>query len=298
MPLKDVASGTTRFKSDNFVSWLDLLRKCGFVRSIKRSGTEIKVLVLKTPLLFELSQNLIEKLMTKYSSKLEKGGLLFAEPVIANEHKILRVREAKFLRNISENPEREYTAGKKRIETMHKALMGTESGLRFFPIPFHCHSQPIDEDDIYYIMNKFVALGTSKADKKSASRALSYASIGISLLLPRALIYMVDGELFVGFYGGKIAPDDFKEYMRKLTGKTINELNSMMLEFAQEEKEWWKKALAAAGIFAMSLSLGLASSYPPTLYAATIEILRTRPRTEPQRYFALTGGEGVKILIP
>lgn len=298
MSLTNASNEITRFKSHSLVSWLDLMREHDFVTSREDSKSKIEVLILKIPFFFRLSQNVIKKLMAKYDAELEIGGVFLAEPIMANEQRILRVRKAKFLRNISENPQCQYLAGKNRIQAMHESLMGTKSGLHFFPIPFHSHPQPKDEDNDYFIINKFIALETSKADKKSASYALSYPSLGVSLLFPRGLVYMVDSELFIGFYGGGIAPSDFKEYMKRITGKTMRELNSMMLEFAKEEKEWWKKALAAVGIFVTSLSFGMAPAYPPALYATTIQILKTRPRTRLQTYFALTKGEKVDISIP
>jgi len=292
MNQSDAYFEVTRFRSRKFARWLYLMEKNDFIQS-----TETKVLTLKPTFKFDLPQNIIKILMSKYHPSTEIGGILFAEPIFINKQRVLRVRKVKFLRNISDDPQCKYL-GENRIQVMHEALMGTKGGIHFFPIAFHAHTQPQDKNDPYYILNKFIMFETSEADKKNASLALSYESIGISILLPRALVFMNDNELFIGFYGGRTAPLDFKEYMMKLTGKTIAELNSMAMEWAKDEEKWWKKALIGAVTFLASLGLVMASSYPPTLYAVALEILRQRQPTEPQTFFALSKGEEMKILIP
>jgi len=93
---------------------------------------------------------------------------------------------------------------------MHKGLIGTKGGKRYFPIPFHSH--PRHEGDRMYFIRDFLQLSTSEADKKSASKVLRYDTISITLIIPSALIYVIEDGLFLGFYGDKIAPDDFREY--------------------------------------------------------------------------------------
>jgi hypothetical protein len=256
------------------------------------------ILTLKTPFLFNLPQSVTRKLMLEYNPNREIGGVLFVEPICIIKQKVLVIRKVKILRNISDQPQRQYSAGTKLTEVMDEALKGNKDGLRFFPIFFHSHPQHQNGGDPYHIINEFIALETSDADKKLVSYVLSYETLGISLRLPHALICKTDSELFIGFYGGSIAPNDFREYMEKLTGKTVAEINSIILNWAKEGKKWWKIALAIAGAFLTSLSYAVASSYPPALYAAVMEILRKRTPDQQQTYFTLTNGKEVNVYIP
>lgn len=285
-----------RFRNKQLETWLKSLEKNDIIKStVSSDGEQIKM--LQPPLSIELSSNIVKKLIKNYKPNLEIGGVIFAEPILKHGRKILSVRKVKFLRNISDQQQKQYFAGEKMLETMHKALMGTKSGLRCFPICFHSHPQPVESSDQYYIIRKFIGFETSEADKRGSNSALVYPSLGISLLLPRSLIYMDNGELFIGFYGGKIAPEDFKEYMKKLTGKTIDELISFAKEFAESDEEAWKKVLSIGATFLASIGLKMAELYHPLEYATAIEILRNNPR-EIQTYFALTEGQGVKVYIP
>lgn len=74
---------------------------CNFLRLIESTNGNATSLALKPPLEFELSQNVIKKLMTKYNPNREIGGVLFAEPIFINGARVEKV-ERLDLRNPKE----------------------------------------------------------------------------------------------------------------------------------------------------------------------------------------------------
>lgn len=288
--------GRKEFRSKDFVEWINLMEKNDFIHQIELLPEEEKrsaVYVLRTPVIVQTTAKVIEKLKSKYNPKYEIGGILLAEPVFIDGEKTLQIEKVRFLKNVSKKPQSSYL-GKDEIVVMHKGLMGTKGGKRYFPIPFHSH--PKHEEDKLYFIRDFLQLSTSEADKKSASKVLRYDTIGITLIFPSALIYVIDDGLFLGFYGGKIATDDLREYMRRLVGKSVQEIIAAVIEWADTG---WKKAIAIAGGVLGAFSFAVLASNPQVLQAVINEIAvsHTSPDEIPT-YFALTKAGDARISIP
>jgi hypothetical protein len=272
------------------------MEKNDFIHQIELHLGEEKrntVYVLRTPVIIQTVAKVIEKLKSKYNPKYEIGGILLAEPVFIDGEKTLQIEKVRFLKNISKKPQSSYLV-KDEIDVMHKGLMGTKGGKRYFPIPFHSHPQH-EEDKMYFVRN-FLQLSTSEADKKSASKVLRYNTIGVTLIFPSALIYVIDDDLFLGFYGGKIAPDDFRKYMRRLAGKSVQEIIAGVIEWADTG---WKRVIAVAGGVIGTISFALLASHPQVLQAFINEIAvyHASPDEIPT-YFTLAKKGDARILIP
>lgn len=249
--------------------------------------------VLRTPVIVQTATKVIEKLKSKYNPKYEIGGILLAEPIFIDGEKTLQIENVRFLKNVSKKPQSSYL-GKDEISVMHRGLMGTKGGKRYFPIPFHSHPQ--HEEDKTYFVRDFLQLSTSEADKKSASKFLRYDTIGITLIFPSALIYVIDDGLFLGFYGGKISPDDFREYMCKLAGTSAQEIIEGVIQWADTG---WKRAIAVAGGVLGAISFALLASHPQVLQAFINEIaVYHKSSDEIPTYFALTKTGDARISIP
>ncbi len=269
------------------------MKRNNFIRS--KGDSKTKLYILNAPLVIEIPQKIVEKLRSEYVPKPEIGGVLFAEPILVNEERILRIKKLKSLPNISEKPESQYL-GKNRIQVMHSGLMGTKSGLHYLPIIFHSHPQPDSKADQYYIINRFIGLETSDKDREAANQPLDYETIGVSMLFPRALIYLIDDKLFIGFYGGKIAPDNFNEYMRKIAGKSLENMISDFAGLVKDTDEFWTRALGIVGVTLTSISYPFILSQPALLRMLITQILIHHKKQ--QTYFTITKNEDVKVLIP
>ena len=267
-----------------------------FIRQIEASPGQEKgnaIYVLRTPVIVKITAKVIEKLKSRYNPKCEIGGTLLAEPIFIDGEKTLQIEKVKFLKNVSKKPQSSYLM-KDEIGIMHRGLMGTKGGKRYFPIAFHSH--PRHEEDEMHFVRDFLQLSTSEADKKSASKVLSYNTVGMTLVFPSALIYVIDDSLFLGFYGGKIAPDDFKEYMRRLAGKSVEEIIDGVIQWADTG---WKKAIAFAGGVLGVISFAFLASNPEILQAFINEIAVHHISSDDiPTYFVLTKRGEAKISIP
>jgi hypothetical protein len=288
--------GRKEFRSKDFVEWINLMEKNCFIRQIDLYLGEEKrstAYVLRTPVIVQTAAKVIEKLKSKYNPEYEIGGILLAEPILIDGEKTLQIEKARLLKNISKKPQSSYL-GKDEIGAMHRGLMGTKGGRRYFPITFHSHPQ--HKEDKMYFVRDFLQLSTSEADKKLASKVLRYNTIGLTLVFPSALIYIIDDGLFLGFYGGKIAPDDFREYMRRLAGKSVQEIIAEVTVWADTG---WKKVIAVVGGVLGAISFAFLASHPQVHQAFINEIAVYHTSSdEIPTYFALTKIGDARISIP
>jgi len=241
----------------------------------------------------------MDKLLDAYIPDEEIGGLLLLEPIREDGRKNLQINRVKFLENIAEDPSSSYIP-KDLYPNMTKALKGTKGGLHYLPLRFHSHTQPkqSDQQGMAYPLSRMWQLQTSSKDKESATEIYKISPLEISFLLPRALVYCLEDELFVGFYSGRIAPEDFKEYALKLLGEDMIQKVTGIADWVIEDKKWWKAVLGVLGSIVVVFTYSLASLDPSTLMELAEIILSYREKTRVNTYFAFAKEGPIEIMIP
>lgn len=241
----------------------------------------------------------MDKLLDAYIPDEETGGLLLLEPIREDEKKTLQINRVKFLKNIADDPSSSYIPKDLR-SNMTKALKGTKGGLHYLPLRFHSHTRPKQSDQrgMGYALARMWQLQTSIKDREEARQTYKISPLEISLLLPRALVYCLEDELFVGFYSGGIAPEDFKEYARKLLGEDMIQKVTGIADWVIEDKKWWKAVLGVLGSIVVVFTYSLASLHPSTLMELAEIILSCREKTMVNTYFAFAKKGLIEIMIP
>lgn len=271
--------------------WFNSLLDRGFLKKSNNDST----VHLGLPLEIRITQKVIESLMGRYKPAYEIGGVFLAEPVIIDSQNMLRINGIRYVKNISDNPG-SYRANKTMKKYFNDCVRGTSKGIRYLPITFHTHPRQNSEMD--EILATFFQMGTSVADKKMALRMYKFSmgDVTYQVSLPRMLcIETQSHEMFLGVYGGKVAPDDFNEYASKLLGTTMEEV----MRWGFESKSLFK---GIVGIIS-GVGLGLIST---GLYADNsgfralgMQIALIRKKTgNDNYYFSLTGNQETSIILP
>jgi len=283
-----------RFRSHTILSWLNRLLKEDLLEPHSSSQTE-DVYSLKPPLHIIIKSALVSKLKKRYRTHREMGGILLAEPFKFNSSNGLLINRVRFIRNISKDNGR-YQARGDQIEHMHRCLVGTKRGNRYLPVWFHSH--PTKSKDLDDLVMTFFGMTTSEPDKAVATRKISYQSDTkhITLALPSALMLVTyEGELFIGFYGGYVAPEDFREYVRALLGKTAKKI----FQWGFEGESVWRKIAGLLGSVAVGIASAGTSVIDPLLTGLANQIAITRKQMDGDpNYFSTSKEEDLKIIIP
>jgi hypothetical protein len=219
------------------MKWFSEFRKIGILDS-EMSGGKRKY-YLKTPFTIHITENVIRKIREKYNPKVEKGGLLLGKPLKNNSERMLEIREVEFVKNISNNPNNSYQYESNQYnKIINYCLSGEKNGRFYFPINFHTHPT-YHKEDFNSLLNYLNQVGTSLADKRFCKEEININSH--SLILPNALVVGTDkygDKLFIGFYGGNIAPSDFIDYMGKVAGETFGELIDIIKKWMDKPWKW------------------------------------------------------------
>ena len=282
-------------------SWETELNKMGFLEEWHKDTLK-KVYTLNTPLKLKFSINAVEKIRKNYHSKLEGGGIMIAKPSLKNGDKILEVKEVIFLKNLSSTPERSFQFNKSDILKVWKEK--SESDKEYY-VPIHFHSHPqIDLEKVAGIGNITASLAPLTASERDqeTSLGLDIEMNGFDFLVPSALIVkseIVASEIIIGFYGGGVTPTDFKEYMAKVTGQTMEETWNVLKAWVKENPiNMWILILLG---FLLSIPIVLRPKQAIPLYF-TIFILLLASQAIPiekqeGKYFDILK-EGLTIEIP
>lgn len=239
-----------------------------------------------------ITSQAFERLKRRYEPDHEIGGILLAEPVKIDTVKALLIDHVRFIRNVSKDSGK-YQARGNRTQHMHRCLMGTKNSVRYFPIWFHSH--PRKSKDLPESIMAFFEMSTSDADKRAATCEITYSSEDkyLTFAFPSALAVVTsEDKLFVGLYGGFIAPDDFRSYIQKLLGKSIEEI----INWGSEGESLGRIILA--GLAAFGVGLVGATNHPVfRSFATQIAMMRKESNVDPN-YFAISGSHDLRIVIP
>lgn len=282
------------FIHHNFLEWHDSLIREAFIYDSKDESAN--TFYLKTPLKIILTKKVISSLQKRYKTEYEIGGILLAEPVRIESNNVLLIDGVRYIQNLSCNPERSY---QRKQESYNKyirtCLNGTIDGKRYLPLTFHTHPRGSDEADI---LETYFQMSTSKADQKFSRKILTFSAGGneINLTLPSILCLVTNSDgVFIGAYGGKIAPDNFKEYSEKILGKTIN----AAIDWGFGGESFLKKLLSVLTSMGIGfLSYGLQKgNYQARSLAMQLVMSRKQTETD-NNFFTIANNEEAVINLP
>lgn len=185
-------------------------------------------LTLTAPCRFTLKEDIVTLLKEKYLPNEEIGGILWGKPIVIDNEKVYMVEKISFIRNAIEDSQRKdhrdrsnaYLPDRSQfIEEFEKA-----SSNGYIPIKFHSH--PVKEKDFLLSLNKsLLNTETSKQDRIESDMPSLIG--GQEFLLPRILIVGNDfssADLFIGIYGGFIAPKEFESSKEKIKEENLDKL--------------------------------------------------------------------------
>lgn len=252
-----------------------------------------RVLHLQTPCDIHITENVSKALLDDYDPKCEKGGILAAYPEKRDGKTLLIVKEAIFLNNISDNPGNSYLPASHELN----ATLKKSSDEQFLPIRFHTHPTA-HENPIMEILSYISVSDTSKQDQ-----LVSYNIVKVcdqSILLPHSLILALGkskNRMFIGFYGGLIAPVEFETHKKKQMQKAMDIIVDSVSQWARKgNNKWW---LIGGGIVFAFLIIRYYKTALPLilLLVAMAPMFVDAPCAEPEYFAQLTQGQ-VTIKIP
>jgi len=281
------------YKYRNFWEWQNKLVKEGVLKIHSASETR-DIYSLKPPLQILITSQVVERVKRRYKPDWEIGGILLAEPILTGSANTLLIDHLRFIRNVSKDPGK-YQARGDRTQHMHQCLRGTKIGVRYFPIWFHSH--PRKSKDLHESIMAFFEMGTSDADKRAATHKITYSTDTkhLTFAFPSALVVVTyDDKTFVGVYGGFITPDDFRKYVQKLLGKSMEAI----INWGLKGESIWGTIAGILGGLAVGFVGAGAISHPVFRALATqIAIVRKELDADPN-YFAVSENHDLRIIIP
>ena len=195
---------------------------------------------LATPVNIKFSKEVAQRLIANYDLEYEIGGVFLCVPLFEDGKRVLEIRKVVFLKNLSKTPKLKFVFKKSDIVRVWND--GTQTDNLLY-IPIHFHSHPLLDTYPSNWMSFFYALSpvsTSDKDQETASE-LHVELNSLDFHVPCAFLVkskLIGEEILVGFYGGRVIPTDFTEYMTKLTGKTIEDLWVTIKREIQKFGEW------------------------------------------------------------
>lgn len=277
------------------------LRNLGFLDETQ-SENEGKIYILATPLIVRFPKHIAEKIVASYDPKVEVGGVIFAIPKLQQENRILDVDKVVFLKNLSSTPEKSFFRPniKSDISRIWGNVLSANEKL-LLPIFFHSHPK-IGLSDI----SELSPIVTSEADQKF-SLGLQIPIDGGNFFVPNALVvqseYTNEG-IIVAFFGGGITPTNFREYISKLIGKTMQEIWSVLDSWIREDRSRIWILLLLGSLIAIPAILRPKKTIPIILVIAMIILgtqivpIARQSVDELPNYFGILKSEDTLIGIP
>lgn len=279
-----------KYDADLIDRWLNELIKTGSVAPIFTPFG--KYHRLSSPCQFQIPADKIADLTKHYDPGIEKGGL-FLFRIEKKDFSICMVLdEIIYLTNTSKKTNKQFDYDPAEFNCqMDKALLN-----RKIPCFFHSHPTKaldiINEQYVYYYQ-----MNTSLDDKKATQHAILPATF--NLRLPEFLVIAngsLKSGLFVGAYGGLVAPLDFQQRKKEITDS--------FAEMAFEDISNWLSTPKGKGVGLIALAglTYLAVKYQKgilptirTLGAALPGVVLDDPL---KHYFGISNGSELDIIIP
>lgn len=199
-------------------------KKTGYLDTKIVDGNEL--FHLATPCRFRINENIVAYLKDNYKIDEEIGGVLWAKPTTKDGEIIHLIDKVSFIRNAIEDTPRSdgnnrtnaYLPDFKQLNEELATIFEND----YLPIRFHTHPTK-GKEYVQTILNQNYQTETSNQDKIASNNTFEFN--GQKLLMPRCLIVdntIASSDIFIGVYGGFIAPFSFKESKKQVIDKNIN----------------------------------------------------------------------------
>jgi hypothetical protein len=276
-------------------NFTDYLTRHNYIEKFNTGFSEH--LRLSTELSVYFEEDIIALLKSNYETGREIGGIISIAPEFREGKRFFYVKEITFITNRSDTPHRSYRPDE---EELSKAR---QKALKRKMLPFNFHSHPTEGDNILSeSFNYYSMLDTSDADK-------IYRYLGIEigqnkLRLPDVLI-VANGKmksgLFIGIYGGLIAPLDFTEKKDEVMSNFLqNNFERIQNYFDTPQK---KTMAAIGGIAAAIGAIALFAKYPKAIFPTLLTTATLVPAiaysaSDENRFFGISQVSSLKIILP
>jgi hypothetical protein len=216
---------------------------------------------------------IIKALKEKFDHRIEKGGLILFNYSLLNNTITFSAKNVVFIKNISKTPNHQYAPDKKELKTAYDDAFSKN----LLPLAFHTHPTVYKDSDniINEGMHYLQQLNTSIEDKGYTLRE-NYKYKGVNLRLPDILVVENANAVFVGIYGGLIAPMCFTEQKDKATMTGMENVFSGLTKWANTPERkavvlFCSFALVVLGIKYYKVSIPVlitaGAVIPPILYS-------------------------------
>lgn len=244
---------------------------------------------------FHFSSEIIATLKDIYKPDQEQGGLIYFRYDFNNGVKKFTAVEVKLITNVSTQDKR--VSYLPASEELDKAYLDSLTR-KLIPISFHTHPTiyPDSNDDLMIQGLHFIEqLNTSIADHGATRWWFTYNKVNVRL--PDLLILENNKGLFIGFYGGLIAPLGFKEYKEKAMKTGMDKVFNSITELADTPGK--KIAIGVSALAALFLAFRYPKASIPLLVSAGIIVPpMIYASQETNEFFTVALNKEVIIHIP
>lgn len=206
--------------------------KDGFLE--KSTSDNEDIIHLSTPCIFRFEKGIVDSLRKKYKPIEEIGGVFSACPTVVNNERFFIIDSVNYIRNAIEDIPRKDNLNKTNAYLPDIEQLNMEISLilekNCFPIEFHTHPTK-DQNYLLTIHNQTYQTETSDPDRKESSRVYKFENQNV--LLPRCLVVgstIPSNSLFIGLYGGFVAPESFDESKTKVIKEKMNRTFDLLSE--------------------------------------------------------------------
>lgn len=216
------------------------LQKNGFLQTKQIENEELSHIA--TPCVFRIESDIVQSLKKNYISTEEIGGVLSAKPTLFNDTRIFIIDSVSYVRNAIEDKPR--TDGRNKtnaycpdFKQLNQVISNIiENGC--LPIRFHTHPTK-GKEYLQTILRQNYQTETSDQDKIASEYPFEINRQ--KLLMPRCLIVgnsITSTDIFIGVYGGFIAPLSFEESKKKVVDEKIKKSAEFLstVEFTKGQK--------------------------------------------------------------
>lgn len=274
---------------------------------VKAADQDNLIYHLARPCRFEIKQNIVDSLKSRYLPDEEIGGILWINPIKIDDEYVFMIDKVSYIRNSIEDTVYKDKVGNIRTrkdtylsdaktysEEVNKVL-----AVNCLPLKFHSH--PTQGKSVIESLNKQEwHTETSDQDVIESSKPLELGND--SLLLPRALIVGngdFSNDIFIGLYGGFIAPNGFGESKEIIRTESIEKYGDLI--FSNQISDNAKIALGVGAILLLIFLIRHSKYSIPViiaLAAATPVLLTNTSVADKPNYFNRLSYGSAVIYIP
>lgn len=209
---------------------------------------------LNAPGAFSYQATVLTKLRNEYDPEQEKGGLVYFKHLETNGRISYEAVDVAFVTNVADDKRHSYRADEKELEQAYKFALDN----KYLPFFFHTHPTVYEGNNIVMQgMNFLQQLNTSLADQGLTMRGFQYN--GVNVRLPQLLVVENSKAIFIGMYGGLIAPLCFTEQKDKAIQSSMERTMNSIGDWANTPE---RKAVVVFSALAVAF---LAIRYPKAI---------------------------------